>query len=101
MCITKPCQFRSITPPWSNKNLFQISDFVYSPCIFAHVRAAPMDGMVTQSNCHPFCVNNYTFMHNGGVGQFKKLKKTILSNIKSNLYTHFQLQSKTFELFVL
>lgn len=35
--------------------------------MFAHVRAASLGSVVTESNCHPFAHGPYMFMHNGCV----------------------------------
>jgi hypothetical protein len=35
-----PCVFTSITPAWSNENLYSLSKKVITPLLFAHVRAA-------------------------------------------------------------
>ena len=36
----EPCVFRSIKPAWSDQNLRHLARKIYSPVIFAHIRAA-------------------------------------------------------------
>jgi glutamine amidotransferase len=73
-----PGVFKSISPAWSNKNLLSLCEVTQSPCILAHVRAASPGSSVTEANCHPFCWKDLTFVHNGDIGCFKKIKKKIV-----------------------
>ena len=63
-----PGVFTSISPAWNNDNLFRLSNKIRSSLVFAHVRAASLGSLVSESNCHPFAVGKYMFMHNGCVG---------------------------------
>lgn len=64
--------FKFITPAWSNNNLRNLGDYIYSNLIMAHVRAASSGHdhtervIVSNENCHPFKFGRWTFMHNGG-----------------------------------
>lgn len=66
------CVFKFITPAWSNNNLRNLGDYIYSNLIMAHVRAASSGHdhtervIVSNENCHPFKFGRWTFMHNGG-----------------------------------
>ncbi|RHY89413.1 hypothetical protein DYB35_002142 [Aphanomyces astaci] len=78
-----PCVFTSISPAWNNRNLVQLADKVRyhgmddshfrinltrprsSPLFFAHVRAASIGSLTSETNCHPFTFDKYLFMHNG------------------------------------
>ncbi|RHY35059.1 hypothetical protein DYB32_000467 [Aphanomyces invadans] len=60
-----PCVFTSISPAWNNRNLVQLADKVSSPLFFAHVRAASIGSLTSETNCHPFTFDKYLFMHNG------------------------------------
>mmetsp|Transcript_11342 Transcript_11342/g.17217 ORF Transcript_11342/g.17217 Transcript_11342/m.17217 type:complete len:347 (-) Transcript_11342:76-1116(-) len=82
------CLFCSILPAWNDKNLHRISEKIESPIVFAHVRAASLGSIISQTNCHPFVHNQYTFMHNGGIGGFSELKKHIITTISADLYKH-------------
>lgn len=80
-----PACFRDVSPAWSNQNLKQITRVSKSPCIFAHVRAASL-GNVMQTNCHPFCYKNLTFMHNGTVPHYKYIKRSMLQTLSDNAF---------------
>ncbi|EFA78277.1 putative glutamine amidotransferase [Heterostelium album PN500] len=68
-----PAVFKDITPAWSNINLRQLARVTKSGCIMSHVRAASA-GAITTNNCHPFTYKNLSWMHNGTVSYFPKLK---------------------------
>ena len=68
------CLFKSTVPAWLSKNLFRLCDKISSPLIFGHVRAASPGSSVAEDNCHPFIAGPFTFMHNGGVGNFPNIK---------------------------
>ncbi len=76
-----PAIFRSISPAWNNSNLLELANMIDSNCILAHVRAATQSFEVTEANCHPFKFGNYTFMHNGDIGSFDKLRRPLLGEL--------------------
>jgi len=80
-----PACFRDVSPAWSNQNLKQIARVSRSHCIFAHVRAASM-GNVMQTNCHPFCYKNITFMHNGTVPHYRSIKRKMLESVSDRAF---------------
>lgn len=80
-----PACFRDVSPAWSNQNLKQISRITKSHCIFAHVRAASL-GNVMQTNCHPFCYKNLTFMHNGTVPHYKFIKRKLSGTLSDRAF---------------
>jgi predicted glutamine amidotransferase len=78
---TAPGVFRSITPAWNNRNLASLSRVVTSPLILAHVRAASVLSGVNEANCHPFRYEQFLFMHNGDVGNFRKIRRALLDSV--------------------
>jgi len=74
----EPAMFKSISPAWNNRNLKNLCEVTTSPCAVTHVRAASPGSIVSEENCHPFCWNEITFVHNGDVGCFKLIKKEIV-----------------------
>lgn len=82
----EPAVFRSITPAWNNRNLHNLSHVVASNCIFAHVRAATQSSSVNEANCHPFQYRQYLFMHNGDIGDFRKIRRLLLAGICDEAY---------------
>ena len=81
-----PAIFKEVSPAWNSQNLINISRVTKSGCIFAHVRAATIGGHVSRANCHPFCWNNYLFMHNGTVFEFDKIKRLLRMELSDESY---------------
>ena len=79
------CLFKFVTPAWSNKNLINLGQFIRSSLILGHIRAAtsgtdPLEPQsVSIENCHPFKHLHWTFMHNGGIPRFSKIKLALLN----------------------
>jgi len=81
-----PAQFREVTPAWSNENLLNLARVTTSPCMMAHVRKASPGISVVSTNCHPFIWDNWSFMHNGYIGMFSKIKKHIVSILSEEAF---------------
>jgi glutamine amidotransferase len=77
----RPALFRSITPAWNNANLRSLSTVVSSPCVMAHVRAASPGMPVSEVNCHPFQHDRYLFMHNGSIGAFRNIRRSLIAGL--------------------
>eukprot|EP00469_Lotharella_globosa_P012961 CAMPEP_0167782768 /NCGR_PEP_ID=MMETSP0111_2-20121227/6702_1 /TAXON_ID=91324 /ORGANISM="Lotharella globosa, Strain CCCM811" /LENGTH=546 /DNA_ID=CAMNT_0007673639 /DNA_START=81 /DNA_END=1721 /DNA_ORIENTATION=- len=86
------CVFRSTMPSWGDVNLAELSNHVESPSVFAHVRAMtspgidPVVGSVSIQNCHPFKWKSFTFMHNGGIQYFSRIKRKLQSLVYDEFY---------------
>ncbi len=77
----EPGLFRAVTPAWNNQNLISLARVTKSRCILAHVRAASPGLPVIQLNCHPFVKGSLSFMHNGKVGGFSRVRRAILERM--------------------
>ena len=77
----EPAVFRSITPAWNNRNLQNLARVVASDCVLAHVRAATQSSGVNEANCHPFRWRRYLCMHNGDIGDFRLVRRTLLGSV--------------------
>jgi ergothioneine biosynthesis protein EgtC len=86
-----PALYTSTSAIWNDPNVPRLMKRISSELIFAHVRGAS-DGMpVTFSNTHPFVHENFLFMHNGAIDEFRKLIfPSITSKIKADLWDHLQ-----------
>jgi glutamine amidotransferase len=83
----EPGLFRDVLPAWSDPNLRSLSRQVKSHLFLAHVRAST--GTATsRNNCHPFAVGRWSFMHNGQVGGYERLRRRIDMLIPDELYDH-------------
>jgi ergothioneine biosynthesis protein EgtC len=95
-----PAVFKSVQPAWNNQNLQYISPKISSECVFAHVRAASVGG-VAEMNCHPFHCGNFIMMHNGGIKNFKEIRRTLLSKLSDAQFHTIQGQTDSEHIFAL
>lgn len=84
-----PCIFKAITPAWNNVNLNSLSNCTESLLVFAHVRASTQ-GVLAETNCHPFLYGRIMFMHNGGVLAFHQIKKTLVNHVEDKFFLFIQ-----------
>lgn len=80
-----PGVYRDATPAWADDNLLALSQNLRSGLFFAHVRAATA-GANSRQNCHPFRHGRYLFMHNGQIGGYGQLRRTLESALPDHLY---------------
>ncbi len=81
----EPGLFRDILPAWSDPNLKSLCRQIRSPLFLAHVRAST-GGATSRANCHPFVVGRWSFMHNGQIGDFERLRRPLESTISDARY---------------
>ena len=81
----EPGVYRESSPAWNDDNLLAISQTLRSRLFFAHVRAAT-SGASSRQNCHPFRHGRYLFMHNGQIGGYAQLRRTLESGLPDDLY---------------
>lgn len=83
----EPGLYRDVYPAWSDPNLRSLCGQVQSGLFMAHVRAST--GTATsRDNCHPFVVGRWSFMHNGQIGGFEKIRKQVDMGISDELYPY-------------
>jgi glutamine amidotransferase len=81
-----PAIFRDTQPAWSDKNLASLCHHTRSGMFMAHVRSAT-SGEVTRANCHPFALGAYLFMHNGQIGGYERIRRSIEALIPNEYYS--------------
>ncbi|KAH6680852.1 nucleophile aminohydrolase [Halenospora varia] len=81
----EPCIFTSTIPAWNCINLQRIASKTASPLIFAHVRATT-EGSLSDDNCHPFAHGCLMWMHNGGLGGWKYIKRRLGERLADKWY---------------
>ena len=81
----EPGVYREVMPAWSDDNLLALSQTLSSHLFFAHVRAATAGGIARQ-NCHPFRHRRFLFMHNGQIGGYAVLRRTLEARLPDALY---------------
>lgn len=94
----EPVTFVSVHPAWSNRNLRNLAPKIQTECFIAHVRAASV-GEVSESNCHPFQYKNLLMMHNGGVENFSRIKRSLRAMLSDELYNWIKGQTDSEHLF--
>lgn len=93
--------FRSFTPAWSNQNLIHMARVTRSRCVLAHVRAATPGLAVSELDCHPFTRGRFSFMHNGDVGGFSRIKRPIQQRLSDRAFGALQGSTDSVHLFAL
>lgn len=85
--LPEPGVYKDTRPAWSDPNLLQIARQIAAPVFLAHVRAST-GSATSYNNCHPFALRRWSFMHNGMVGGFGKLRRRVEMGIDEALYAH-------------
>jgi len=81
----EPGHYRDVLPAWSDENLLSLCRHIQSPVFLAHVRASTT-GETSRANCHPFTVDRWSFMHNGQIGNFDIIRRTLEAKLSDALY---------------
>lgn len=82
---SEPGLYRDILPAWSDQNLRSLSRQIRSHLFLAHVRAST-GGVTSRMNCHPFVSGKWSFMHNGQIGHFDRLRRGLEARLSDVLY---------------
>ena len=80
-----PGVYRDAAPAWADDNLLALAQNLRSGLFFAHVRAATA-GANSRQNCHPFRRGRHLFMHNGQIGGYAQLRRTLEGWLPDDLY---------------
>ena len=83
----EPAVYREVMPAWSDENLLALTATVRAGLFFAHVRAATGGG-IARSNCHPFRKGAHLFMHNGQIGGYALVRRSLENLLPDHLYAH-------------
>jgi predicted glutamine amidotransferase len=84
-----PGVFHSIEPAWNDRNLKELARHLFSPLVFAHIRAST-GGAVQQTNCHPFRHGKWLWMHNGVIRDFAAVKRDLAFAVDPALYPEIE-----------
>ena len=68
-------------PIWSDTNLSSLCESLFSAYWLANVRSATPGQQITQSNTHPFKINQIIFTHNGYIEDFNPKIRSIFHDI--------------------
>ena len=80
-----PGLYRDVLPAWSDQNLKNICRQIRSPLFLAHVRATT-GASVSRENCHPFTFGRWSFMHNGKIGGFEYLRRSLEAGLSDRAH---------------
>ena len=83
---TKAGLFKDVLPAWNDSNLRSLAAHIRTRLFFAHVRATT-GTTVNRANCHPFIWRNWTFMHNGQIGNWSRCRKAFESHIDAEVFS--------------
>lgn len=86
---TEPGLYRDILPAWSDPNLKSLCRQIRSGLFLAHVRAST-GGATSRANCHPFVSGRWSFMHNGQIGGFDRIRRTLEAALPDALYDQIE-----------
>ncbi|HRM74298.1 MAG TPA: class II glutamine amidotransferase [Paracoccus sp. (in: a-proteobacteria)] len=80
-----PGLYRDVMPAWSDSNLKSLTATLKSHLFLAHVRAST-GGATSRANCHPFVSGRWSFMHNGQIGGFERIRRALEATLPDALY---------------
>jgi predicted glutamine amidotransferase len=95
-----PAVFKSTHPAWNDENLRELAAQIHTPLLFAHVRASS-GTPVQRSNCHPFRLGRWLWMHNGSLAEFGVVRRDLLMEVDPSLYPAIEGSTDTETLFFL
>lgn len=85
----EPGLYRDILPAWSDPNLKSLTRQIRSGLFLAHVRAST-GGATSRMNCHPFVCGRWSFMHNGQIGGFERIRRPLETGLADHLYDQLE-----------
>ena len=80
-----PGLYRDVLPAWSDGNLISICRMIRSRLFLAHVRASTV-GETSRTNCHPFTLGNWSFMHNGQIADIARIRRPLEASLPDRFY---------------
>lgn len=78
-----PGRYRDCRPAWNDHNLRDLAAQIRSHLFLAHIRLGPN---LQRSNNHPFVYKNWLFQHNGELGGWLKLKRSLQTAVREDLF---------------
>ena len=90
----EPALYKGVNPAWNDQNLRELSRYIRSGMIFAHIRAST-GTPVQHTNCHPFRHGKWLWMHNGQIDRFIEVKRELVMAVDPALYPFIKGSSDT------
>ena len=85
----EPGIYHSTEPAWNDRNLRELAAHAAAGRVFAHIRATSGTA-VQQTNCHPFRHDNWLWMHNGFLAEFRTVKRDLAMAVEPGLYADIE-----------
>ncbi len=82
-----PGTYHEVLPAWNDRNLKSLSHQLQSTLFFAHVRAST-GTETSRANCHPFSYGRWLFMHNGQIGGYDRVRRSLDQLVPDELYDY-------------
>ncbi len=98
---SEPGVYHTVVPAWCDRNLGSLVQVVESPAIVAHVRGAKGATAATEANCHPFSFGALSFVHNGLIAQFPRLRRALLDELSEEAFESIRGSTDSEHLFAL
>lgn len=73
--------YTSTQPIWTDTNLIGLSDSLHSGYWLANVRSATPGQQITQTNTHPFKMDQLLFTHNGCIENFNPKIRSVFHDV--------------------
>ncbi|RMF20909.1 MAG: class II glutamine amidotransferase, partial [Cyanobacteria bacterium J083] len=84
---TYPYTYKNTLPIWSDINLPQLTRYIETSCSLSYVRSATPGIPLDLGNCQPFGAQNFLFVHNGYIDNFRQsLYRPIRNNLSDYGY---------------
>jgi glutamine amidotransferase len=80
-----PGLFHEVLPAWGDANLVSLTHHIRTHRFMAHVRSSTGTS-VSRSNCHPFVIGNWMFLHNGQIAEFESVRFELERRLPEHLY---------------
>ena len=84
-----PGVFKDVRPAWNDGNLRALSQQIKASLFVAHIRAATV-GAIQRSNCHPFCHDNWLFVHNGAIESYETIRRELMFAVAPEFFNSIE-----------
>ena len=96
-----PAVFQSVTPAGKNFNVAGLARVTESGCILANVHTASPGSADTEGSCDPMASATLTFMHNGSIAGFPRIKRALLASLSDDAFGQIQGSSDSEHVFAI
>lgn len=84
-----PGVYHSVAPAWGDANLRDLAAHIESGLFLAHVRATTGTA-IQQTNCHPFRMGRWLFVHNGVIAGFQEMRRELMLAVDPALFANIE-----------